>query len=409
MNPESTTKSINTQRKPANIKTYYFPKTIKDVQTIIKKEPKIISTGSRMTYSRVDEPRTKTAFISSSRINHIHRVPSIELLPTAILKSTLPLDPVWQKRETDHLKRYFFRVGSGCKISEIRKYLEPFGFDLPHTTYSEEETIGGVVSTNSHGSSVNLPTIADCVVSIRLVTVDANFITVERKNHVTLTPDLKEDQLFNSICCGFGAFGFIYDMILLVVDKRTLFTRWIKTKWDKIVSSLPKMIEDAYQIELFIDSEKVIVKTTGETVKPNRILNPPNPYFTKSLFGQPKLISALNECAIPFKKYSEIPTIIATTVELFRDTRFYISFGKPSEIYLSPTFSTDKDVLGFIYFQAYTKDTKFENYMRRIGGVPSLSKIYGPPMITSGVKRWRNVLQIFQGFKSDFIHEIVDF
>lgn len=403
-------KFLDTQRKPANIKTYYFPKTLKELETIILKEPKIISTGSRMSFSRVDEPRSKTAFISSSRINHIHRVPSIELLPTDILKATLTLDPVWQKRETDHLKRYFFRVGSGCKIFEIRKYLGQFGFDLPHTTYSEQETIGGVVSTNSHGSSVHLPTIADCVVSIRLVTSDGNCLTIERKNHVTLNPDLKEDGLFNAICSGLGAFGFIYDLVLLVVDRRPMNVRWEKYKWVDLAPHLGGLVEDACQIELFIDSEKVIVKTTGETVKSKRIRNPPNPYYTKTWYGKQQPISALCECAMPFQTFSEIAQIINTTIELFRETRFYISFGKPSSFYLAPNYTTDPKVIGFIYFQAYTKDSKFENYMRRVGGVPSLSKIYGPPLITDGVKTWKNVLKIFKRnhFRSDFINEIIE-
>jgi hypothetical protein len=314
-------------------------------------------------------------------------VPSIELLPTDILKATLPLDPVWQKRETDHLKRYFFRVGSGCKIFEIRKYLEQFGFDLPHTTYSEEETIGGVVSTNSHGSSVHLPTIADCVVSIRLVTSDGNCLTIERKNNVTLNPDLKEDGLFNAICSGLGAFGFIYDLVLLVVDRRPVNIRWEKYKWFDLAPHLG-----------------------GLTVKSKCIRNPPNPYYTKTWYGKQQPISASCECAVPFQTFSEIAQIINTTIELFRETRFYISFGKPSSFYLAPTFTTDPKVIGFIYFQAYTKDSKFENYMRRVGGVPSLSKIYGPPLITDGVKTWKNVLKIFKRnhFRSDFINEIVE-
>jgi FAD binding domain len=406
-------KYITSHRKKANIKSYHTPKSPKEITTLVKTEKHIIPVGSRMSFSRVDEPRTATTFISSERIDHIYRVSRSNLIRMKYLKQNISqiLDPIWQKRERRSLKRYFYRIGSGCTISQIREYLHKSKMDLPHTLYSEEITIGGAISTGSHGSSVHVPMLASIIVSIRIILPDGNLLTVERKNGVSSNPvDLNEDALFNSICCGFGAFGMIYDCILVAIDKMSISTKWEKMKWMDLKPSIGNRVEDALQLELFLDKEKAIVCTKKEgkgMIKPF-FFKEPNPYMRGD-----KPVNDLAECAVTFKSFDEIGGLVDKVLAKFPDNKFYISFGRTTHFYLSSTYSTKMPFV--IYFQIYPKSKgdldkvcHFENYMRTIKGRVCFSKIYGPVIERPGILEWRRVLGIFKEnpFKIDFIREL---
>jgi len=405
-------KYITSMRKHANIKTYHTPKSPEEITALVKSGDRLIPIGSRMSYSRVDEPRTATSFISSKRIDHIYRVSRSDLIETDQLKENISaiLDPVWQKRERRSLKRYFYRIGSGCTISQIREYLNRSKMDLPHTLYSEEITIGGAISTGSHGSSVHVPMMASVIVSMRII-IDGNLLTIERKNGVSSNPvDLNEDALFNSICCGFGAFGFIYDVVLVAVDKISISQKWEKTKWQDLKPSIGNRVEDALQIELFLDREKAIVSTKkeGKGITKPFFFKERNPYMCGD-----KPVNDLAECAVTFKSFDEIGGLVDQVMAKFPDNKFYISFGQTTNFYLSPTYSTKMPFV--IYFQIYPKSKgdldkvcHFENYMRTIKGRVCFSKIHGPVIERPGILEWRHVLGIFKEnpFKFDFINEL---
>lgn len=390
-------------RKTAKIVDTYYPKTIEDVVKIVKMGRKLMASGSLTSHSRINEPLQKTWEISSLRINHTYRVSKTNLHSTKQLKKALEylIDPIHCPREQQPFKNYFINVGSGVTIEQLEIYLQTKGLMMTSTT-NKNRTMGGISQTDCASSGWNLPSIASQIVSFRIILPDGSFATIGKTLQVMKDCDINNNNLFNTILCSAGTFGFIYDMVIFAQDYiDSPCIKPIKTKWNIIRNNLD-FIKDWRNLYLYINpcNEKVEIR--------NQMITRINVIST--------------ECAIPIYKNTDIRTIINSVLHYIKSTHknpypLQITFGRPSKIYLSASYH--KASLGFIYIEAtypikrgiekYIRDLiNLETYMEGISGTTFLHKLQGP-IGNIKTKYWKEYFNQFRKnpFANNFAQEIL--
>lgn len=99
-------------------------------------------------------------------------------------------------------------VPPGLLSSEVEHWLWEMGYSLPASAFEDCFTIGGMVSTATHGVGLDIPSLSDMVVGVTFVD---GLGEVRRWTRETATPDeLAAAQ------CGLGCLGLIYDITLEV-------------------------------------------------------------------------------------------------------------------------------------------------------------------------------------------------
>ena len=100
-------------------------------------------------------------------------------------------------------------VGSGALWSEIIPYLDRHKKSVAIMQSNNSFSVGGSISVNCHGWQPNSPPIASTVVSFRLINSDGEIISCSRTEN---------PELFSLVLGGYGLFGVILDVTLMVVD-----------------------------------------------------------------------------------------------------------------------------------------------------------------------------------------------
>lgn len=100
-------------------------------------------------------------------------------------------------------------VQSGATWKQIQDYLHEHTLAVSAMQSSNIFTVGGSMSVNAHGMDHRAGSVANSIVSFRLMLADGTIKTV--------SPTL-EPELFNLVLGGYGLFGVILDVRLRVVD-----------------------------------------------------------------------------------------------------------------------------------------------------------------------------------------------
>lgn len=116
-------------------------------------------------------------------------------------------------------------VQCGAYISELNPWLENNTNQLSlHTTGAANgQTIVGAASTGTHGSALDYGALHDHIVAIHLITDDNAQFWIERASYPvmkTALPQsinaqlLRDDDIFNAVVMGLGAFGIIHNVVI---------------------------------------------------------------------------------------------------------------------------------------------------------------------------------------------------
>jgi len=138
---------------------------------------------------------------------------------------------------------FFFECGNTIKrVSEV---LSAHGKSLKTTGASNGQTIAGCISTGVHGSALDTGAVQDYVVGLNLI-IGPNpedIIYLERHTQPALSDSfaqklkariIRNDNLFNAVAVGLGAFGFIHGVVI-ESEPRFLLKRYVK-KIDKTLA-----------------------------------------------------------------------------------------------------------------------------------------------------------------------------
>ncbi|MFN0205099.1 MAG: FAD-binding protein [Planctomycetota bacterium] len=127
-----------------------------------------------------------------------------------------------------------FRVLAGVRIRELNSGLQRFGRAIPYLGGFDGQTIGGVLPTGTHGSVLAHGPLADLIRSIDLVCFDGQILRIEPARepvtNVNILPPLianekvkitlrLDDDLFDAVRVGLGAFGVIHSLVIKTVPK----------------------------------------------------------------------------------------------------------------------------------------------------------------------------------------------
>lgn len=162
-------------------KYVYKPKSIKDIVEIIKKHTgeKIKASGGHHTFN--DIGITNNVIIKTYNLNKI-----------------LKLDK----------KNKLVTVQSGMLLEDLNIYLEKNNLSFPILPAIPYQSIGGALATSSHGSNLNIGSMASFIKSIVIVSGDGKVHKLSKK----------DGDLFRAAVTNIGAIGVVYSVTLKCED-----------------------------------------------------------------------------------------------------------------------------------------------------------------------------------------------
>ena len=133
------------------------------------------------------------------------------------------IDPAYPGDASDPARLWLIQCGAF--ISKINRTIEhdDYGRSLWTTGAANGQTVTGASSTGTHGSALNFGAFHDHIVAIHLLAGDQKQYWIERASHPVLKPSLsstlgaelrRDDDLFNAVVMGIGAFGVIQNVII---------------------------------------------------------------------------------------------------------------------------------------------------------------------------------------------------
>jgi len=157
-------------------KDVFFPKTVKEIQKIVKDNQgrKIRASGGHHTFNDIS--------ISNDII-----------VRTTLLKKILNLD-----KEKGQII-----VESGITLDELNIYLQKNGLSISILPAIPYQCIAGALSTSSHGSTYKFGSMASMIIDMQIVKSDGSIVKIK-----------KGDYEFEAVMTNLGCLGVIYSITL---------------------------------------------------------------------------------------------------------------------------------------------------------------------------------------------------
>lgn len=123
------------------------------------------------------------------------------------------------------------RILAGTTIGEVNRRLAERGLAIPYLGGYDGQTVGGVLATGTHGSVGALGPLADLIRGVDLVRFDGGVMRIEPARRAATAPASSapssgeaiearaDDDLFDAVRLGFGAFGVLHSLVLETVPK----------------------------------------------------------------------------------------------------------------------------------------------------------------------------------------------
>jgi xylitol oxidase len=194
----------------------FYPKSVTEVQQLVKQHSKIKGLGTRHCFNN----------IADSRDN---------LLSTKEMNKVISLDA----------NARTVTVEAGIKYGELAPYLHKQGFALHNLASLPHISVGGSITTATHGSGIKNGNLSSAVTGLELVTADGSII------HLSKAADAEK---LNAAVVGLGAIGIITKVTLQIqptyMMRQNVFTGMpiahLKDNFEKIMSA-------GYSVSLFTD------------------------------------------------------------------------------------------------------------------------------------------------------------
>ena len=115
----------------------------------------------------------------------------------------------------------------GMSIAELHKYFNARGKSLKTCGASNGQTIAGALSTGTHGSAIDVGSIADYVVGLHIIVTPERHVWLERHSSPVVVDGfprafgaelIRDDALFHAALVSFGSFGIIHGVLVEAED-----------------------------------------------------------------------------------------------------------------------------------------------------------------------------------------------
>ena len=167
------------------------------------------------------------------------------------------LDSISSLHDVD-LENLQVRVGAGIKICDLNSTLQRFGLAMPNLGDIAYQTLSGAISTSTHGTGLGFKTIADAVISMRVIDGNGNIISCDK--------DINS-ELFHTARIGLGALGIITEVTLQCVPKFNLHAVEEILPLGRVTNEFDRLAELNDHVEFFWmpNTDKALLKRNTRT------------------------------------------------------------------------------------------------------------------------------------------------
>ncbi|KAI8972568.1 L-gulonolactone/D-arabinono-1,4-lactone oxidase [Trametes punicea] len=171
-------------------------------------------------------------------------------------------------------KRYVV-AQAGIILNDLHDVLARHGLAMRNLGSISDQTLGGVVTTATHGSGIEYPVISMDVLALVLLLADGSRVRCSREEH----PDL-----FLASICGLGCTGLVLEITLGVEPAFRLKEVQENYSFDSVVRNLDSIARAAEHVRLwwFPQADVVRVSSSDRTSEPR---NPVGTWLWHSLVG----------------------------------------------------------------------------------------------------------------------------
>ncbi len=160
-----------------------------------------------------------------------------------------------------NLHKKTIRIDAGFLIGDVSKILALHGLCLPSLPFLTDATVGGMVSTASHGTSPNWGTLSDSVDSITLVTSKGEIIEISEESNF---------HLLRAARVSIGLLGVITEIELQAVDMKWVRNVRIDTNLEEF-TKLKALIFEKYEHvwgHWLVGTENIVIQCLESSDKP---------------------------------------------------------------------------------------------------------------------------------------------
>ena len=246
------------------------------IEIATRRKLKIKVVGSGHSHSNVAKPEKLNAMIDLKDL-------SGKLKEYPWLKDSISKQIKARKIEGDLDKtiQSYVRVKAGTILRTLyREVLATDKLGLINIGPFDGQTIAGLVNTNTHGTGLKLPGFSDMVRSVEMFVIvptsnsenKVELWVIEPENGIT-DPEkfrnkndgrylVQNDDVFNSVICGYGLFGVAYSYTLAVrnfywMNERNTPNTWGGVKKllnDVDANNVPKILHKHHQVKLYFNT-----------------------------------------------------------------------------------------------------------------------------------------------------------
>lgn len=180
--------------------------------------------------------RARTDGVPVSIAGARHSMGGHTIFPDGIVINMLPFNRMELDEDADVL-----HVQAGAKWSEILAYLDQRGRSVAVMQSNNSFTVGGSLSVNCHGWQYGSPPIASTVRSFRLMRADGTIVSCSRGEN---------NDLFSLALGGYGLFGIILDVELLVVPNERLRLEQHVVPIDSALSTFDQTVREGSDVSM---------------------------------------------------------------------------------------------------------------------------------------------------------------
>jgi xylitol oxidase len=194
----------------------FYPQTVDEVQHLVKSHAMIKGLGTRHCFNTIAD--SKDNLLSTKELNKVVSLDAEALTVT---------------------------VEAGIKYGELAPYLHQKGYALHNLASLPHISVGGSITTATHGSGLKNGNLSSAVVGLELVKADGSVVKFSKE---------KDPDRLNALVVGLGALGILTKVTLKIqptyMMKQNVFTglpvAQLKDNFEKIMSA-------GYSVSLFYD------------------------------------------------------------------------------------------------------------------------------------------------------------
>jgi len=193
-----------------------YPKSVAEVQQLIKKLPKLRALGTRHCFNTIADSKD-------------------DLVSTRDLNKVIAIDA----------KNHTVTVEGGIKYGELAPYLHQHGYALHNLASLPHISVAGSITTATHGSGIKNGNLSSAVTGLEIVIADGSVV------HLSKATDLEK---LNAAVVGLGALGIITKVTLQIQSTYNMRQRvFLKLPMSQLKLHFEEIMSAGYSVSLFTD------------------------------------------------------------------------------------------------------------------------------------------------------------